>query len=102
MDADNAKTYLEEDFAFIAEHGFNFVRLPLSYLSWLDVENPLTPIDDALAEIDRAIAFGKQYDIHVCLNFHRAPGYCVAPPGEALDLWNDAEAVEMFAAHWQH
>jgi endoglucanase len=101
MDADRATPYREEDFAFIAEHGFNFVRLPLSYLSWLDVENPLTPLEDALAEIDRAIAFGKQHDIHVCLNFHRAPGYCVAPPGEALDLWNDAEAAEMFAAHWQ-
>ena len=36
------------------------------------------------------------------LNFHRAPGYCVNPPTEPLDLWNDPKAHELAASHWRH
>ena len=43
---------------------------------------------------------GKRYGIHVCLNFHRGPGYCVNPPKEPKDLWTDPEAQEVCALHW--
>src|SRR4051812_8519153 len=32
--AESRRPFREEDFALIAELGFNFVRLPLSYLCW--------------------------------------------------------------------
>ena len=102
FDADRAGPFREEDFAFLAEYGFNFVRLPLSYWCWADPENLQTPNDGALDEIEAAINLGRQYGVHVCLNFHRAPGFCVNPPGEPLDLWNDQEAADIFAAHWRH
>ena len=40
--------------------------------------------------------------MHVNLNFHRAPGYCVNPPKEPLDLWSDEKALEACAFHWAH
>ena len=36
------------------------------------------------------------------LNLHRAPGYCVNPPKEPLDLWKDEKALEACAFHWAH
>src|SRR5262249_15074743 len=42
------------------------------------------------------------HGVHVNLNFHRAPGYCVNPPKEPLDLWTDEKALEACAAHWAY
>jgi endoglucanase len=92
--------YLEEDFRWISELGFNFVRLPLDYRQWI-VNNDWTQLDEkVLKEIDQAVDWGKKYDIHVCINFHRAPGYTVANPPEAKSLWTDAEAQRVCAMHW--
>jgi endoglucanase len=33
--------------------------------------------EDALKPLDQAIAFGRQHGIHINLNLHRIPGYCV-------------------------
>jgi endoglucanase len=40
--------------------------------------------------------------VHVNMNFHRGPGYCVNPPKEPLDLWQDEKALEACAFHWAH
>ena len=58
--------------------------------------------EPVLKEIDQAVAFGRQHGIHVNLNFHRAPGYCVNPPAEPLDLWTDEKALDACAFHWAH
>ena len=50
------------------------------------------------------MAWGQKYDIHVSINLHRAPGYCVNPPStplppeQAVSLWDNAEAQAAFAA----
>jgi len=94
--------YRESDFEGIAELGFNFVRLPMSYWCWSDV-NDWTIFDEKiLREIDQAVEFGKQYHIHVNLNFHRAPGYCVNPPEEPVSLWSDEKAQQAGASHWAY
>ncbi len=93
--------YLESDFEWMAEWGFDFVRLPTDYRCWTD-ENDPTKLDEAiLKHIDQAIEFGKQYKIHVNLNLHRGPGYCVNPPKEKLDLWKDEEALKQFCFQWK-
>lgn len=69
--------FLESDFAWMAEWGFNFARLPLSYWAWSTPEEWMTIDEKALAPIDEAIEFGKRYGIHINLGFHRIPGYCV-------------------------
>lgn len=92
--------YLEDDFKWIAELGFNFVRLPMDYRCWIKNDDWNQIDEAALLEIDEAIAWGRKYKIHVCLNFHRAPGYCVNPPRETLILWTNTEAQRVCAHHW--
>jgi len=96
------KPFLEDDFKAISGFGFNFVRLPMDYRIWIK-NNDWNEIDEsAFPEIDQAIAWGKQYGIHVCINFHRAPGFTVAKPKEAHDLWTDPEARKVCATHWAY
>ncbi len=90
----------EKDFEWIAELGFNFVRLPLDYRIWTERDNPYRLKESELREIDRAVQFGEKYGIHVQLNFHRAPGYTVASPPEPLNLWKDEEAQRICIHHW--
>jgi endoglucanase len=104
FNGDYAKPFKEEDFALIAELGFNFVRLPLSYRCWNSgtVEEWDEIDDKALEQVDQAVELGKRHGIHVNINFHRAPGYCVNPPKEPLSLWEDEKALETCAHHWGH
>ena len=98
----HSEAFRESDFEWIAELGFDFVRLPLSYHCWADPKDWLNLKEPALKEIDQAVAFGAKHKVHVNINFHRAPGYCVNPPGERLDLWSNEEALEACAFHWAH
>jgi endoglucanase len=99
--------YDEFDFATIAEWGFDFARLPLSYWSWGSRDDWSVIREEPLKEIDRAIELGRQYGIHINLNFHRIPGYCIN--GRALepaDLFSgrrdEREKAQKAAVfHWQ-
>jgi len=95
------KPFQEEEFALIHRLGFNFVRLPMDYRCWTDEKSLYQIREEDLKEIDKAVEFGKKYNIHVCLNFHRAPGWTVAKPDEAMNLWLDEEAQKICCYHWQ-
>jgi len=69
--------FLESDFALMADWGFNFARLPVSYWCWADPKDWDKIDEDALAPLDEAIAWGRQYGIHLNLCLHRIPGYCI-------------------------
>jgi endoglucanase len=91
----------EEDFRWIAELGFDFVRLPLCYLLWVEHEDPFRVREAGLEPVDRAVELGERCGLHVSLNFHRAPGYSVnRERAEPFDLWKDARALEAFCLHW--
>lgn len=90
----------EEDFKLISELGFNFVRIPMDYRFWIK-DKDWEQIDEGkLAPVDQAVAFGKKYGLHVQLCFHRAPGYTVAKPSEARNLFTDADALRVCCKHW--
>jgi endoglucanase len=72
----------------------------MSYLCWTNPANWLELREEELRQIDAAVDLGKKYGVHVNLNFHRAPGYCVNPPKEPLDLWTDDKALEACSFHW--
>lgn len=106
----------EEHFKWIAEWGFNFVRLPMSYRLWLKKkpkkgEPKITAADvydideSTLKLIDKAVAYGKKYGVHVCLCFHTAPGYKIGidpnDTEEPFILWRDKAAVDAFTFHWE-
>ncbi len=97
---DRSGPFLEEDFRLIQELGFNFVRLPMDYRSWIRGEDWTQFHEASLKEIDQAVAWGGKYGIHVLINFHRAPGYTVARPPERKSLWTDPEAQRVCAMHW--
>jgi endoglucanase len=92
--------FRQSDFEWMAEWGFDFVRLPLSYHCWAKPDDWLTLDERVLQEIDQAVAFGRRHGIHVNLNLHRPPGYCVNPPKEPLSLWEDEKALEACGFHW--
>jgi aryl-phospho-beta-D-glucosidase BglC (GH1 family) len=96
----NNGPFLESDFRLIQELGFNFVRLPMDYRVWIKNDDWNQFDESQLQHIDQAVAWGKKYSIHVCINFHRAPGYTVAKPPEATDLWTDPIAQRVCAEHW--
>ncbi len=99
---DGNPPFEESDFSILEDWGFNFVRLPMSYLCWTDPSDWLKLREDELKHVDQAVEFGAKHRVHVNINFHRGPGYCVNPPKEPLDLWKDEKALEACAFHWAH
>jgi aryl-phospho-beta-D-glucosidase BglC (GH1 family) len=95
------EAYREDDFRRLRDWGFNFVRLPLDYRGYVDAGDWKKFLEHPLRQIDEAVAMGEKYGVHVCLNLHRAPGYTVAKPPEAKNLWTDATARDAAAAHWR-
>ncbi|MHB8898006.1 MAG: glycoside hydrolase family 5 protein [Thermoguttaceae bacterium] len=101
----------EDDLKWIRDWGFDFVRLPMDYWLWIDSDwrntrqmspDDLEKIDERMMEkVDRTVELGAKYGLHVSLNFHRAPGYCINnPEREPLVLWSDSRAEDAFVFHW--
>jgi len=104
---ERGKSFRESDFAWMAEWGFNFARLPLSYWAWSSPKDWNAIDESALAPIDQAIAWGRQYGIHINLCLHRIPGYCVngreREPYQLFESTPDsmARALEAATHHWR-
>lgn len=101
------KKFDEEDFEIMKEWGFDFARIPMSYLNWTSKEDWLKINEDILTDIDEVIEFGKQYGIHINLNMHRIPGYCInGREFEPADLFDDTpenmqKALDAAVFHWK-
>ena len=99
----------EDHLKWMSDWGFNFVRLPIAYPSYLkfDRTKDITPdqvynIDEQqLEKVDRIVSLANKYNVHVSLNLHRAPGYCInAGFHEPYNLWKDSAAQDAFYFHW--
>jgi endoglucanase len=103
FNASRPQPFQERDFAWMQEWGFDFARLPMSYHCWTRPDPATwTQLDErVLREIDQAVAWGREYRVHINLNFHRLPGYCVNPPDEPLSLWTDERALRAASVHWR-
>ena len=101
------QAYLESDFEWMAGWGFDFARLPCSYWSWSSKEDWMSIDEKALKPLDQAIEFGRQHEIHLNLNLHRIPGYCVngreLEPHKLFDSPRNEmqRALEAAVHHWQ-
>jgi endoglucanase len=99
--------YEDFDFAAMKEWGFDFARLPLSYWTWGSRDDWSVIREEPLKKIDQAINLGNQYGVHINLNFHRIPGYCInGRELEPADLFTgtSAERDKALAAatrHWK-
>ncbi len=94
--------FKEDDFRWMADWGFNFVRIPACYTLWIEDDDVYKLSEPMLEKVDRVVRLGQKYHIHVCLNFHRAPGYSVnRERKEPFNLWKDQEALNAFCFHWE-
>lgn len=101
----NPPEYLQ----WMADWGFDFVRIPMSYPSYLDFDRT-RPIhadevlnfdESKIEQIEQLIFLAHQNGLHVSLNLHRAPGFCInAGFIEPFNLWKDQDALDAFCAHW--
>jgi endoglucanase len=100
----------EDYFRWMRDWGFDFVRLPMAYPYYVEFDRSrnITPEEvynineEAVEKIDELVAMAHKYNMHVSLNLHRAPGYCInAGFHEPYNLWMDDEAQQAFNFHWQ-
>jgi endoglucanase len=97
----------EQDFEIMASWGFTFARIPISYWCWSKKENWMEIDEKVVRWLDEAVAYGKKYNIHISINLHRIPGYCInEPEKEPYLLFGKEEkgrALALTAAvhHWK-
>lgn len=102
----------EMDFKWMADWGFDFVRIPIAYPSYLNYDpasgRDITPDqtvdfrEEALDAIEQMVYAANKCRLHVSLNLHRAPGFCInAGFHEPFNLWKDEEAQQAFYQHWE-
>jgi aryl-phospho-beta-D-glucosidase BglC (GH1 family) len=99
----------EEHIKWMHDWGFDFIRLPMAYPTYIkfDRSRNIKPeevyqIDEQrVTQIDQVVNLAHKYGMHVSLNLHRAPGYCInAGFNEPYNLWLDEEAQKAFYYHW--
>jgi endoglucanase len=101
------RKFEEKDFEIMAEWGFDFARIPMSYWNWASPED-WTLKETGFEDIDEVIELGKQYGIHINLNMHRVPGYCInGRSREPVDLFEDTpenmqKALDACVSHWKY
>lgn len=104
-----SKPATEDHFRWMSDWGFDFVRIPIAYPYYLsfDRSRNITPEEvykineEAVDSIVNLAEMGHKYNMHVSLNLHRAPGYCInAGFHEPYNLWTDQEAQNAFYFHW--
>ena len=99
----------DDELKWIVDWGFDFIRLPIAYPRYLQFDRArdvtaqeVYKFDDQ--EVGRIESFARKAmkaGLHVCLNLHRAPGYCInAGFHEPYDLWKSPEAQKAFFFHW--
>lgn len=95
--------YDQWDFDFMADHGFDFVRLAVDHRRWT---RTIGAIDDTgIAEVERAMAWARERNIHVDLDVHAAPGAANYTRPPVTTLWEDGaagdEARRQFTEIWR-
>jgi endoglucanase len=104
--------FQEDDFRWIRDWGFTWVRLPMDYRFWTAPD--LFTIDEKNVEpIDRAIRLGQKYNVHVNICLHRAPGLCILDTmneqltgiritKEKTDVFTDPHTFDAFVHQWSY
>ena len=92
--------FVEWEFKALHDWGFNFARLPLDYRILIK-EDGWTNLDEVKMKLlDQAIAWGRQYGVHVQIALHRIPGYCILDQTEAFPLGTSPVAQEAACTMW--
>jgi endoglucanase len=109
----NDGLFQEDDFRWMRDWGFNFVRLPMDYRFWTDMNDLMTIREKDVEPIDRAVRLGEKHGIHVNICLHRVPGECVLDgidetitgihiTKERTNVYEDAHTLEAFVHQWSY
>lgn len=63
--------FREDDFRWIRDWGFNWVRLPMDYRFWTNPQDLLKIREEKVAPIDRAIRLGEKYGLVISIARHK-------------------------------
>ncbi len=92
----------EKALDFLAKYSFNFVRIPTDYRFWTQNFDYLHPDESIFEYIDQYLEACISRGIHMSLNFHRTPGYCINRNDlEKHNLWRDELAQDAFVFLWE-
>lgn len=87
---------------FMADLGFNFVRIPTNYRFWTQDFDYFHPDERIFEYLDRYLDACVARHLHMSLNLHRAPGYCINRNDlERHNLWLDSVAQDAFVFLWE-
>ncbi|GAA3558038.1 hypothetical protein GCM10022197_11710 [Microlunatus spumicola] len=67
--------YNEADVAFLAEQGFNAVRVNVNYRHLESDAKPFEVIESGFRHLDRAVELGAKHGIYTMIDLHALPGY---------------------------
>lgn len=107
--SDRRSTTTDEHLEWMRAWGFDFVRIPIAYPHYLsfDGDRDITAEEvyhvsqEQIEKIQALVERSHKHGMHVCLNLHRAPGYCInAGWHEPFNLWKDQAAQKAFCWHW--
>lgn len=92
----------EKALDFLAGSGFNFVRIPLDYRFWTHDFDYFHPDESVFDYMDQYLEACQSRGIHLSLNLHRAPGYCINRNDlEKHNLRLDKLAQDAFVFLWE-
>ena len=87
---------------FMAEYGFDFVRVPTDYRFWTSDFDYFHPDEAVFESIDTYLDACRERGFQLSLNVHRAPGYCINRNDlERHNLWRDPIAQDAFVFLWE-
>lgn len=92
----------EKALDFLAKHGFGFVRIPTDYRVWTKDFDYFHPDESVFEHLDAYLAACQDRGLHMSLNLHRAPGYCINGNDlERDNLWGEGIATDAFVFLWE-
>src|SRR5262245_47758376 len=78
------------------------MHIPTDYRFWTNASDYFHPDMSVFENFDQYLAACQACNIHLSLNLHRAPGYCInGIKLEKHSLWTDSEAQDAFVLLWE-
>ncbi|MCF3649943.1 glycoside hydrolase family 5 protein [Synoicihabitans lomoniglobus] len=93
-----AERFEAEDAAWIADHGFDHVRIPVDGRILMSIEGKL--ITELLQPLDQALEWCRAHDLGVILDMHYLPGNEFLNDAADNALWSDPDLRAAAASLW--
>lgn len=108
----NGQSVPGNDLNWIRDWGFDYVRLPIDYWILVDsdwrvskrmrIEDVRKADQAGYSRLDAVIEACVSKGLHLNLNMHRCPGYCINGwEMEPYNLFKDGQAEDDFVYHWE-